>query len=195
MIPSPPTPTTVVMAISLALQMALGRQEPKQFKSRFETIGAKEIWDSLWVRLILLMANGVLVLGLDRLDLLPLLAAVALVDTLSYPVVSQFTLQAIGMANRFPLFILAITWIGNLRIILLMAALHLAGGGQSTAGTLVLTGVALWMLWATWSVASQTLGRRGWLGVGMLVLMMSVELVNALLVATFVHPLAFELPR
>ena len=149
----------------------------------------KAIWDSLWLRFLLLTANGTLVVGWDQSSLIPLLAVVALVDTLSYPVVSQITLHLVGMAARFPLFILSVTWIGNLRVLLLMMLLLMAGGGENMGGNLLLAAVAFWLIWATWSVAALSLGGRGWLGAGMVVLMMFVELVNALIIITFVHPL------
>lgn len=190
MIPSPPTPASIVMGLSLALRMALGQEEPGRLKTRFEKMWGKAVWEALWFRLILLVANGTLMVGLDHLNLIPLLVVVALVDTLSYPVVSHFALQAIGMAERFPLFILSMTLVGNLRIILIMTTLLATGGGSGMAGNIIMLAVAVWMIWAAWFAASRSLGRKGWLGAGMLVLMMFTEILNALVILTFVQPLA-----
>ena len=194
MIPSPPTPASIVMGLSLALRMALGQEEPDRFKAKFEKMWSKAVWEALWFRLMLLVANGTLMVGLDHVNLIPLLVVVALVDTLSYPVVSHFALQAINMAERFPLFILSVTLVGNLRIILIMTALLSTGGG-GVAGNTILLAVAVWMIWAAWFAASRSLGRKGWLGVGMLVLMMFTEVLNALVILTFVHPLAAEISQ
>ena len=184
MIPSPPSPSTIISGIAHALRMAVLKGHPEQLDPT-----PKAIWDSLWLRFMLLTATGTLVLSSDQISLVPLLAVVALVDTLSYPVVSQITLNHIGMAGRFPLFILSVTWIGNLRVILMMVILMIAGGIQTSGGTLLIVATAFWLLWATWSVAALSLGGRGWLGAGMVVLMMFVELTNALIFDAFVHPL------
>ena len=184
MIPLPPSPFSMVMGIAYALRLAIGRGH-----GDFTKPSAKAVWDALWFRFLLIAANGMLVVGFDHANAIPLLLAVALCDTLFYPVLSHFTLQAIGMSGRFPLFIMAMTWFGNLRIILLMVILLALGGGQNPLGTTVLVVVGFWLVWATWSIASRSLGDRGWLGVGMLMLMMFAEILNAGVVVSFVHPL------
>ena len=189
MIPLPPTPLTVALGLSFALQMALGREDPNGFKPKFEPIWQKAIWDALWVRFMLLGANGVLVLGLDHAHLIPLLLATSLVDTLSYPVIAQFALQVSGMAGKFPLFIMCMTLVGNLRIILVIAALLATGGAGNMAGLLLLAAIGVWMIWATWLVASRSLGYSGWLGFLFVLLMMFTEILNAGIFLTFVHPL------
>lgn len=183
MIPSLPSFATIVTGVSYALRMALRQAQPAMLLPT-----SKAIWDALWFRFLLVLGNGIVMLGFDHAAVFPLLALIALVDTLSYPVISQFALQLAGYGKRFPLFILAMTWIGNLRVMILMVVL-LSTGGDSVIGNFALFVVALWMIWATWSVASQSLGNKGLAGAGMVILMMVVEMINASVIIQFIHPL------
>ena len=184
MIPSPPPrPLMVLLGFTLAVRMAVRKDDPSVV-----TPTPKKVWDALWIRFFLLMASGMAMLGMDNANLIPLLLATVMVDTLSYPVISQFTLKQIGLAERFPLFIMCMTWIGNLRIILMLTGLFATGAGENLVGAFILAVLAVWMLWATWWVAARSLGNRGWLGGGMLVLMMFTEFLNAMVMLTFIQP-------
>lgn len=188
MIPLPPSLSTVVTGIAYALRLASPiRRMRKKLDEPDPT--AKAIWDSLWFRFLLVVVNGLAVLDIDNAGLIPLLVIVALVDTLSYPVISHIVLQFTSLAGRFQPFILAVTWVGNLRIILMMVALFGTGGVENVGGNLLLVLIAFWMIWATWSAATRGLNGNGWAGAGMLILMMALEFLNAMVVISFVHPL------
>lgn len=173
--------------IAYAMRLATRQGEPAELAPE-----TKAIWDALWFRFMLVTANGVAMLGMDHFGLIPLLVALALVDTLSYPVVSQIVLRLAGMADRFPVFLLSMSWIGNLRVMLMMTVLLVFGGGEGMGGNAVLAMVAVWMIWAAWSVASRSLGGKGLAGAGMLVLLMVVEVVNASIVVNVIRPLVPE---
>ena len=188
MIPPLPTPSTVVDGITYALRMAIRQGEPGQLEPT-----NRAIWDALWFRFFLIFANSIVMLGMDHAWLIPLLGVIALVDTLSFPVISHFVLQLTGLTGRFPLFILATTWIGNLRVIILFLMLMILGS-DSLGGNFLLLVVAIWMIWAAWSVATRSLGQGGFAGAGMVILMMVVEVMNASVIIGMIHPLVANTP-
>ena len=188
MILRPPAPGAIISGLVYGLKIALRRGTPQDISP---TTGA--IQDALWFRYMLTLFNGVLVLGFSDYGGLIMLAALGLIDVLSYPVASHFVLRLMLLERFFPQFILAVTWVGNLRIIVLMTAILMAGSASVPSFSLIVFPFAIWMIWATWSAAARSIENRGWLGGGMLVLMMLVELINWFLFVSFLHPLPVDL--
>lgn len=188
MIPSPPSIAAIVDGMAYSIRMATRQSQPA---AMLPTPTA--IWDALWFRFILVLLNGIVMLGWGNLHVLPLLAVIGLVDTLSYPVVSQYVLQLTGLGRQFQQFILSVTWIGNLRVILLMAIL-LGTSGTSVIGNFLLFVAAIWMIWATWTVAAASLGDKKLAAVGAVLLMMVLEMINASVIINMIHPLVVTAP-
>ncbi|XDZ65309.1 hypothetical protein AB8880_10305 [Alphaproteobacteria bacterium LSUCC0684] len=190
MIPAPPGFGSIITGMTYGLNLALRRIDPANTGAISQTPGA--IWDALWFRFLVTLLNGALILGLGNVSAIVLLGLLALVDALSFPVISQVVIARLGLMPRFVPFILSLTWVGNLRIVVLMTVM-LAFGPISAVGmgpgNIILLAVALWLIWATWSAATLSLGRSGWLGAAMVVLMMAVEMINGMLIVTFIHPM------
>ena len=47
---------------------------------------------------------------------------------------------------------------------------------------------AIWMIWASWSVATKSIGRGGWVGAGMVFLALILEMLLGAMIITFIHP-------
>ena len=187
MIPPLPSISTIIDGMTYAIRMAFGQARPEDMPPE-----TKAIWDALWVRYILTLLSNLIVLESNHLTLFALMLPAALIDTLLYPVVSHFCLERTQYANRFPQFILAMTWIGNLSMIIMMTLIALFGNTDTTPvgfGGFLLVIAAIWMIWVTWSVATASLDNRKFLGVMMIVLMMIVQIINALIVFGIAHPL------
>ena len=190
MIPAPPGFGTIISGITYGLNLALRRVDPASPTAIRQAPDA--IWDALWFRFLVTLLNGALILGLDNLSAMVLPGLLALVDALSFPVISQLVISRLGLMGRFVPFILSVTWVGNLRIVVLMTVMLVFGPISAVgigAGNIVLMAVALWLVWATWSAATLSLGRSGWLGAAMVILMMAVEMINGMLIVTFIHPM------
>ena len=184
MIPLPPSPKIIIDGITYALKMSLRQTHPSAMPPTTEAI-----WHALWVRFALIILNSTIMLEERSFALFAMLIPIAVIDVLSYPVVSHFALLTSGNEKRFPLFILAMTWIGNLRVIILMTTLLIIGIENPGGGIFLLLAVGMWMLWATWSVATISLNHKALAGVGMIALMMVVEILNANILIRFVLPL------
>jgi len=190
MIPAPPGFGAIINGITYGMNLALRRVDPASTNAIRQAPDA--IWDALWFRFLVTLLNGALILGLGNMWTVVLLGLLALVDALSFPVVSQLVIARLGLMPRFVAFILSVTWVGNLRIVVLMTVMLIFGPISAVgvgAGNIILLMVALWLIWATWSAATLSLGRSGWLGAAMVVLMMAVEMINGMLIVTFIHPM------
>jgi len=189
MIPSPPGFGAVISGMTYGLNIALRRVDPADPAAIGQHVGA--IWDALWFRFLITFLNGALILGLSNFSMIALLGLLALIDALSFPVISQLVIGRMGLMPRLIPFLLSVTWVGNLRIVVLMTVMLMFGPISAVglgAGNLILLAVALWLIWATWSAATLSLGRSGWLGAAMVILMMAVEMINGMLIVTFIHP-------
>jgi hypothetical protein len=184
MIPKPPGPRVIITGLNYALQLSMHRCEPKAMSSSNDAV-----WDSLWFRYMLTLLNGSLIVDFGQMTAVVMLAVLGLLDTLSYPVVSHFILRQMQLNRHFPQFIVAVTWVGNLRVIILMILFLLLGQMDMATASLYIFPFAVWMIWATWSAATRSTGNKGWVGAGMMVVMMMLEMVNGILIITFLHPL------
>ena len=190
MIPAPPGFGAIINGITYGLNLALRRVDPASPDAIRQS--PDTIWDALWFRFLVTLLNGALILGLGNMTVVVLLGLLGIVDALSFPVVSQLVIARLGLMPRFVAFILSVTWVGNLRIIVLMSVMLIFGPISAVgvgAGNIILLVVALWLIWATWSAATLSLGRGGWLGAAMVILMMAVEMINGMLIVTFIHPM------
>ena len=115
MIPTPPGLAAIVGGLTYAMQLSVRRCEPSAMPP-----SAVAIWDALWFRYMLTLLNGGLILGLGNMGAALMLAVLGLVDVLSYPVVSHFVLRQMQLDRHYTQFILAVTWVGNLRVMILM---------------------------------------------------------------------------
>ena len=93
-----------------------------------------------------------------------------------------------SLAGRYQPFITAFTWVGNLRVLLMMSITLFAGMVDDQTLQIMIFPIALWMIWAAWSVATQSLGRGGVVGAGMVFLALVLELIIGAMIITFIHP-------
>ncbi|MGC6485676.1 MAG: hypothetical protein ACON4P_08415 [Candidatus Puniceispirillales bacterium] len=187
MIPTPPGLGAIVAGLTYALQLSIRRTEPQSMAP-----DSRAIWDALWFRYMLTLLNGGLILGLSNGGAVAMLAVLGLVDTLSYPVVSQIVIRQMRLDRFFPQFILAVTWVGNLRVMILMMVILFLGQMDMATASIYMFPFAIWMIWATWSAATRSVENKGWVGAGMVVLMMLLEMVNGMLIISFLHPLLVQ---
>lgn len=187
MIPTPPGLGAIVNGLAYGLKLAIRRGEPQDMQPH---PGA--VWDALWFRYMLTLLNGGLILGLGNYSAVLMLAVLGLVDVLSYPVVSHFVLRQMQLDRFFPQFALAVTWVGNLRVMILMMIILVTSPAATASATLIMFPFAIWMIWATWSAATRSIESRGWVGAGMVVLMMILEMINGMMIISFLHPLLVQ---
>ncbi len=185
----PPTPsltetiTGVRDGIIFGFRLSLRRASPNDHPNN-----AAAIWHALWFRFLITVLNGVFVLGFDMMAAIFIFVLVSAIDTLIYPNASYAVMNRTGLGASFPRFITAYTWLGNFKIVLLMAISILASSFGGTVVQMVLFPFALWMIWASWSVATASLGRGGLAGAGMVFLALMLELLIAGLIITFIQP-------
>ena len=185
MIPAPPGFSAISKGISYGLKLAIRSVHPL---SKTHPHDAQAIWQALWFRLMVTLFNGAVILGFSEASTLLLFFFITIIDTLSYPVVSHAVLSRINLSLRYPQFIVAFTWVGNLRVLLMMSITLLAGVFQENTIQILIFPFALWMIWAAWSVSTQSLERGGWLGAGMVVLAMVLEMILGIISITFIYP-------
>jgi hypothetical protein len=184
MIPAPPGFGAIITGISYGLKLAIRQVHP--LDSSAHPQDARAVWQALWFRFLVTMFNGALVLGVFQASTLTFFALISIIDTLAFPVVSHAVIARMGNAERFPAFITAFTWVGNLRVLLMMTIVLMAGFMDAHSMQLLIFPFALWMIWASWSVASQTL-LGGWKGAGMVILAMIFEMITGFLIITYIH--------
>ena len=187
MISGPPGFSAIVTGISYALSLATKRVEPS---AEAHPNGPVAISQAIWFRFLITILNGVVILGFDNAFALVLFFMISAIDTLSYPVVSHVVLYRSGLGKVYPNFITGFTWVGNLRVLMLMtiSLLTISLGVESMQ--IIMFPFAIWMIWASWSVATRAIGRGGWAGAGMVLLALVLEMLLGALIITFIHPTA-----
>lgn len=185
MISTPPGFSATITGISYALNLALKKADPTPEAHPHDSTA---IAQALWFRFIIAILNGAIILGLGDWSPLILFILISAIDTLSYPVVSHAVLNRAGLGSLYPCFITAYTWVGNLRILMLMTIGLLAANFEFQEPYMIMFPFALWMLWAAWSVATRALGRGGWVGAGMVLLAVILEMILGLLIIMFINP-------
>ena len=187
MIPTPPGIGAIIAGLAYGLRLSTRRGEPQDMAPTNSAI-----WDALWFRFLLTLLNGGLILGLGNFGAVLMLAVLGLIDVLSYPVVSHFVIRQMQAERFFPQFILAVTWVGNLRVMILMMVILMTSSAALTSASFVMFPFAIWMIWATWSAGTRSMDNRGWLGAGMVIVMMLMEMINGMLIISFLHPLLVQ---
>ena len=114
MIPTPPGLAAIVGGLTYAMQLSCAGARPSAMQP-----SAVAIWDALWFRYMLTLLNGGLILGLGNMGAALMLAVLGLLDVLSY-LLSAISCCARCNLTHYTQFILAVTWVGNLRVMILM---------------------------------------------------------------------------
>ena len=190
MIPSPPGFSAIINGITYGLRLAIRSAHPLDGANhpKGHAHDTTAIWQALWFRLLVTLFNGVMILGFTEVSTMMMFFFITVIDTLSYPVVSHAILNRTSLLGRYPVFITAFTWVGNLRVLLMMSITLFAGLVDDQTLQIMIFPIALWMIWAAWSVATQSLGRGGVVGAGMVFLALVLELIIGAMIITFIHP-------
>ena len=153
---TPPGIFRILHGFGYAFGLATAQITAGDSKAHPQNIAA--VWQALWVSWLLILLAGwladIVSFGLGFLGF----TIVALIITLIYPVVSFNVVNFLGERQRYPSFIIAMTWLNNLRQVLVLALAHALSPMNATMARWLLLPVAIWMLWALWRVASQSLG-------------------------------------
>ena len=189
MISGPPGFSAIVTGISYALSLATRRVEPS---ADAHPNGPVAISQAIWFRFMITVLNGVVILGFDNVVGLVLFFLIAAIDTMSYPVVSHLVLAKSGLGKTYPNFITGFTWVGNLRVLILMTISLLTVSLGAENMQIIMFPFAIWMIWASWSVATKSIGRGGWIGAGMVFLALILEMLLGAMIITFIHPTGME---
>ena len=185
MIAGPPGFSAIISGISYGLSLAIRKVEPGPDA---HPNGPIAISQAIWFRFMITVLNGVVILGFDKMTALVLFIFISAIDTLSYPVVSHAILHRSGLGKLYPTFITSFTWVGNLRVLILMTISLLTVSLGAENMQLIMFPFAIWMIWASWSAATRSLGRGGWAGAGMVFLALVLEMLLGAMILTFIHP-------
>lgn len=186
MIPAPPGFSAIIAGLAYAFRLSTRAVHPNNKSAHPQDSVA--IWHALWFRLMVTTFNGVMIFGFKNGSLLLTFFLISLIDTLSYPVVSHSVLARSNLIDRYHRFITCFTWVGNLRVLLMMAITLTAGLINQDNLQIMILPFAIWMIWAAWSVSTQSLERGGWVGAGMVFLALILEMLLGALIITFIHP-------
>jgi hypothetical protein len=186
MISGPPGITNIVRGITYAINLSVRRVHPN---SDAHPSDSAAIAQAIWFRYIITVLSVALVLDFDPASTFILILLIYAIDALSYPVVSHIVLHRAGLGKVFPSFITAFTWLGNLRVLLGMILGQLSSILSVEENILIIMfPLAIWMIWASWSVATLALGRGGWAGAGMVLLALVLEMVLTAMIVIYVLP-------
>ena len=191
MISGPPGFSTIITGLSYAFNLSLRKVNPTSDTHPNNPVAISQ---AIWFRFMISVLNGVVVLGFGKLTTLILFILIAAIDTLSYPVVSHTVLHRSGLGKVYPSFITGFTWVGNLRILMMMTIVLLTSSFGVEHMQPIMFAFAIWMIWASWSVATITIGRGGWVGAGMVFLALILEVLLGAIILTFIHPEIFIEP-
>lgn len=186
MISGPPGFSAILNGITYGFELSLRRTDPNDASAHPN--GPVAIAQAIWFRFMITVLNGSLIMGFTDASGIAMFMLVILIDTLAYPVVSHAILYQNGMGARFPSFITAYTWVGNLRVLLVMTLSLLSSFVGAPQLQIMLLPIGLWMIWASWSVATHTLQRGGLAGAGMVVLSMVLEVIILMAMLAFINP-------
>ncbi|MCE2517349.1 MAG: hypothetical protein J4F41_05800 [Alphaproteobacteria bacterium] len=186
MISGPPGFSAILNGITYGFELALRKVDPND--ASIHPNGPVAINQAIWFRFMITVLNGSLVMGFTSVSSVMMFVMVVLIDTLAYPVVSHAILFQNGMGARFPSFITSYTWVGNLRVLLVMTLTLLSSFLGTPQLQIMLLPIGLWMIWASWSVATLSLQRGGLAGAGMVVLSMLLEVIILMAMLVFINP-------
>lgn len=179
-----PNFSAIAKGLGYGWQLALKQTDPSDDAPHPAT--SRAIIQALWFKAIIAMVNTSISVPFEHLLTLMTLLLIIIVDTLAYPVISHQVLRRIELEERFPRFITAYTWLGNLRVLMVLGLIFLSSVAPRVM--ILVVPISLWMLWAAWFVASKSLGRGGWLGAGMVGLAILLELLLTLITISIINP-------
>ena len=182
----PPGFSAIVDGVTYGLRLALRKVNPNDATAHPSTPEA--VAQAVWFRFMINALNGLIVIGIGGMSILIVFIFISLIDALLYPNISHAILARTSMRGKFLSFITAFTWVGNLRILLLMTVSLVGATFTQSNSLLILFPFAVWMIWASWSVATASLERGGWVGAGMVVLGFIVEMFIGAITISYLHP-------
>lgn len=181
MIPPPPEPKAIAAGLVYGFRLATATAVAGNPKAHPQTVTAA--WQALWVYWLMALISGVFVIGVET-SLLALLrlVVISVVSTLLFPVVSYSVIAWLGRVARYPAFIIAVTWLNIFSQLVLLTLLHLLApvAAENATPRHILAAVAIWLLWATWRAAAQSLAAGAWVGLLMVLVMLAVGLAMLL---------------
>jgi hypothetical protein len=181
---------TIFNGISYGMRLALQQVD---HRNPGHANDPEAIMQALWFRFIIAMLNGIIAVGIySPVAVIVTFTLIIIIDTLAYPVVSHFALTRAGLEARFPQFITAYTWLGNFRILLVVTIFFVSHAVNAPRLQLAVVPIGFWMIWASWSVATHSIGRGGWVGAGMVGLTVVLKLVLTLVTVSVFNPEFFD---
>ena len=186
MFAGPPGFSAIVDGVTYGLRLALRKADPNDASAHPSTPEA--VAQAIWFRFMINALNGVIVIGFSGMSILLLFIFISVIDALLYPNISHAVLSRTSLRGKFPSFITAFTWVGNLRVILLMTVSLIGTGFAGVGGQIILLPFAIWMIWASWSVATVSLQRGGWVGAGMVMLGFVAEMFIGMMTISYINP-------
>ena len=176
MFPPPPNLAKIIHGLIYGLRVATAQIKAGNPNDHPQDVPA--IWDALWAHWLISLAIGVPMLGLWAIpSALLSFAVLSLLITMLYPVASYYALQGLGLGHRYPPFIITMTWLNNFREVFAVVLFFSINTIPVSAILFLLAPVAIWILWAFWRGATQSLATNGWVGFLMLVLLLVVHML------------------
>ena len=175
MFPPPPNLAKILHGLHYGLRVATAQIKAGDEADHPQDVPA--IWDALWAHWLISLVIGVPMLGLWAVpSALLSFAVLSLLITMLYPLASYYAVQGFGLSHRYPPFIITMTWLNNFREVFALVLFVSVNILPTSAILFVLAPVAIWILWAFWRGATQSLGASGWVGFLMLVLLLTVQM-------------------
>jgi hypothetical protein len=182
MLPPPPGFSAILAGLAYGFRVAAGQIRAGDPADHPQDAAA--VWDALWASWLISLIMGIPLLGIwGSLAGLLSFMVITLVIALLYPVISYYALTWLGLQQRFPAFIVTMTWINNFRELLVLVIVLFFAGMPAQNLLLILTPITFWMLWAFWRGAAQSLRASGWTGLLMLALLIVVHLMAYVMMA------------
>ena len=180
MIPTPPGFAKILNGLIYGMRVAFAQVKAGESDDHPQDVPA--VWDALWASWLISLMIGVPMLGLwGSFAQLMSFVTVSILITMLYPVFSYYVLAWLGFRHRYAPFIITMTWINNFREVLVLVLVLMFSSAQLNGLLMILTPVALWMLWAFWRGGTQALRASGWTGLLMLALLITVHLMAYML--------------
>ncbi|MGB0181561.1 MAG: hypothetical protein ACPHW5_01245 [Candidatus Puniceispirillales bacterium] len=188
MLPPPPGFSAIISGLIYGFRVATGQITAGDTNAHPQD--APAVWDALWASWLISLIIGIPMLGIwgSMVNLLSFMV-ITLVIVMLYPVISFYALSWLGLQQRFPAFIITMTWINNFRELLVLVIVLFFSNMPAQNLLLVLTPITFWMLWAFWRGASQSLKSSGWTGLLMLALLIVVHLMAYVMMAMSQTPI------
>lgn len=187
MLPPPPGFSTIMAGLIYGCKVATAQVRAGDPNVHRQDVAA--VWDALWSSWLISLIIGIPLLGIwSSLPGLLSFMVLTLVITMLYPVFSYYALLWLGLQQRYPSFIITMTWINNFRELLVLVLVLFFANVPAQNLLLILTPITFWMLWAFWRGATQSLQSSGWTGLLMLALLIAVHVMAYVMMALSQSP-------